>query len=656
MKKLAILLGAPLLLAIFFACLLIMDTHRKSQNAEQVNTLLTLAVANSELVHELQKERGLTSGFIATYGSSKFKKQLEEQQQKSNEKLEDNIAIFTALDSELARLNLHHLIADTKAMKQQLTALRKRVEQIKISVEEALEAYTVNNSRLLQIVSSVANKATSAELKQQALAYYNFIQAKERAGLERAMMSGVFAKNSFTIKSFNEFTDLILLQAFYLREFSNLATPQMLAFYEEKAMNPSFSNITTYRNIALKRNIKGDFGISASVWFDEATKRINELKSIEDFIANSIKINASDDIHAASIKNRAYIIMSLFLAAMCILFGRLVSKDLNTQVSNLVETIIYCADNNALNKELSDDRKDEFGIISSSLNRMLGVFKSAIENLATSSKVLASTSKQNTVTVDRTSKDIELQKENIYVVAAAIEEMTVSIEEVSTNTTDAACAADQAKTLTKNSSSIVNRSVEQIAKLNDDVKSVHAIIANLNENSHEIRRVIDVIKSVAEQINLLSLNAAIEAARAGEQGRGFAVVAEEVRTLALRTQDSTTQIETIITQFTQSTSDAFNLIENCHISAESSVTLSKDVSESLSEMANAIDVISDMSSQIAASVEEQSSVALDISKNLNEVGQSADTTAESSKKIASASIEQSNLANELKLLSSKFVF
>lgn len=339
----------------------------------------------------------------------------------------------------------------------------------------------------------------------------------------------------------------------------------------------------------------------------------------------------------------------------CIVITFLIMKDINFKVSNLVSTLRYCSENKALNRTLESKGNDEFSHIFSAINNVFSNFKATIVDLTTSSENLAASSGQNSVAVQQTSTALNMQKEQTYLVATAVEEMSHTIADVAKNTALTADAASKADALSQSSTSIVQNSVDQINKVAVDVNKVHELISTLHASTNEITHVVDVIKAVAEQTNLLALNAAIEAARAGEQGRGFAVVADEVRTLAMRTQESTQRIESIISGFTASTNEAFILIEACQTNAHVSVEKSTDISNIIHEIQSSIQTITQMTDQIATAVEEQVVVASDIAENITKISVAADESATSATEIAATTKTQASLAANLKNLSESFV-
>jgi methyl-accepting chemotaxis protein len=201
-------------------------------------------------------------------------------------------------------------------------------------------------------------------------------------------------------------------------------------------------------------------------------------------------------------------------------------------------------------------------------------------------------------------------------VATAVTEMVATIEEISTNTHEAANKAEATNKNALEGKLGVESTINQIQLLSDSLSASERVVEELAKDSETIGSVIDVIRSIAEQTNLLALNAAIEAARAGEQGRGFAVVADEVRTLASRTQDSTQEIENIINSLQERTKNIVNLMSNCKEQGNESAQQANSAGNKLEEITQDISLIMEMNTTIAAAIEEQSSVALEVNKHV----------------------------------------
>ncbi len=648
-------MAIPLIAVIVYSGIQIVNANKAANNAEQTTHLLELAIANSQLVHELQKERGLTAGYFGSNGSDQFRRKLASQRQLTDNKLATKHSVTEGLSDVIAKLDLTGMRRENTQALNQLAKIRQQTDALSISAGEAIGYYTKTNGALLNVVSTIAEISDSPEIKQQGLAYYNFVQSKERAGIERAVLSNTFAKNSASLAAYVKFKELVLLQDTYAKEFENIASPDVLAFYQSKIKGPETNAVIEFRRIAEQQNLNGNFGVSATQWFDAATKRINILKSIEDYIASNIEQQANQQLSSAQWTNWLYILITVIVLGVCVLAGIVIVKGLTRQVGALVDTLDYCSTNNALDRKLVVNGHDEFSVISNALNDVFETFRSAISQITSNSELLATSSEQNSVTVEQTSKALYEQKEQTYLVATAMEEMTHTIHEVSNNTNQTADAAKNAETIANDSAVVVAKSVKQIEQVSHDVSEVHNVVAKLNSSSAEITNVVDVIKAVAEQTNLLALNAAIEAARAGEQGRGFAVVADEVRTLAQRTQESTLQIENIINEFAKATSEAFNIIGSCQERAKETVEQTGEITQSIGDITSAITVINDMSTQIASAVEEQVVVANDISENINKISGAADGTANAAEDIAATSVSQSEMAQDLKNLSGSFV-
>ncbi|RLU01238.1 MAG: methyl-accepting chemotaxis protein [Ketobacter sp.] len=278
---------------------------------------------------------------------------------------------------------------------------------------------------------------------------------------------------------------------------------------------------------------------------------------------------------------------------------------------------------------ITTSAKGELGQLAGDVNTMQQGLRKMVESMKTSASTLddnAQHLQQMMSNMLRQSDDVQTRTE---LLATATNEMTAASQEVAGNASGAAEAAQQADQGAQNGIRVMNDTITAINQLADDVQNVATVMNKLAADTSRIGSVLDVIKGIAEQTNLLALNAAIEAARAGEQGRGFAVVADEVRTLAQRTQESTEEIHQIISNVHNGTQDAVHAMQVSQERTAKCVTLSQQAGEAITSVTSAVEAIKGMNTQIATAAEEQSSVADDINANINGVAVLAQETHES---------------------------
>ena len=275
---------------------------------------------------------------------------------------------------------------------------------------------------------------------------------------------------------------------------------------------------------------------------------------------------------------------------------------------------------------------------------MQSSLRTLMQNVSAGSSQLAAAAEQLSATAEETRHQVRRQQAETELVATAMNEMTATVEEVARHAAGAAGAARDTDQAADIGSRVVTETIEAINVLAHDVESAGQVIARLSDDSQEIGAVLDVIRGVAEQTNLLALNAAIEAARAGEQGRGFAVVASEVRTLASRTQASIQDIHEKIERVQGGSTGAVRAIERGREKAMRGVEQARLAGDSLRTIATAVSSINDMNTQIASAAEEQSAVAEEINRNLHGITEAVEQTAAGSNQIAAASEELARLA------------
>jgi methyl-accepting chemotaxis protein len=285
---------------------------------------------------------------------------------------------------------------------------------------------------------------------------------------------------------------------------------------------------------------------------------------------------------------------------------------------------------------------------------MFESFRDIIDKVSESTLHVASASEELSAITERNSAGVRSQQIEAEQVATAMNEMTATVQEVARNAALAAQSASEANNEALEGKKMVQTTIDAINELSGEVDNASHVIQKVESESLKIGSVLDVIRGIAEQTNLLALNAAIEAARAGEQGRGFAVVADEVRTLASRTQNSTLEIQNMIEQLQTGARSAVVVIDASRKKADESVQRAERAGRSLESITLSVATINDMNTQIASAAEEQNSVAEEINRNIININHVAQETADSAEQTTMASEGLARLASELQSLVAQF--
>ncbi|MBX8573776.1 methyl-accepting chemotaxis protein [Pseudomonas cichorii] len=299
-------------------------------------------------------------------------------------------------------------------------------------------------------------------------------------------------------------------------------------------------------------------------------------------------------------------------------------------------------------------RRDELGVLQQGIQRMGTTLRELITGIRDGVTQIASAAEELSAVTEQTSAGVNSQKVETDQVATAMHEMSATVHEVARNAEQASVAASTADKEAREGDKVVGEAIHQIEKLANEVLRSSDAMTVLEQESDKIGKVMDVIKAVAEQTNLLALNAAIEAARAGEAGRGFAVVADEVRGLAQRTQQSTEEIESLVAALQNGTRQVSDIMLGSRNLTDSSVALTRKAGTSLESITRTVSNIQAMNQQIAAAAEQQSSVADEISRSILNVRDVSEQTAEASEETAASSVELARLGNQLQMMVSHF--
>ncbi|MFA5627794.1 MAG: methyl-accepting chemotaxis protein [Thiohalomonadaceae bacterium] len=377
---------------------------------------------------------------------------------------------------------------------------------------------------------------------------------------------------------------------------------------------------------------------------------INKLKQLQLDVAKAEYEGANASY--ASARNISIILISASIILSSLL-AWITINGINLAATELESASDQMADGN-LTVRVKYQGKDELGHIATAFNSMGDRFQAMVQQLSGATSQLAAAAEETSAVTEQTSAGIRQQQSETEQVATAMNEMTATVQEVAHSAARAAEAANKADDEALNGKKVVTRTIDVIDGLANEVEQAAGVIHQLEQDSEQIGTVLDVIRGIAEQTNLLALNAAIEAARAGEQGRGFAVVADEVRTLASRTQKSTAEIQSMIEKLQTGAANAVKVMEASRAQARVGVEQVAQAGASLDSITQAVDTINDLNTQIASAAEEQSSVAEEINRNIVNISHVAEQTNQGSQQTAEASEELARLAEQLQGLVSQF--
>ncbi len=577
--RLLLLLTLPIAGLAFFSIQSAIDKQARSRAMTRLEALVELSVKLGGVAHEVQRERGMTGGFLGSKGQ-RFATELVSQRKEVDGRVDELRGALTSFDRGGYDASLAESLDTATRLLDELPSKRDAVTRFAISVPDAIGYYTQTIGAMLQVTRRAVLITGDGVLTQLLAAYSNLSHAKERVGIERALLTGVFSAGKFSSDSLVRFLTNRSAQDVYLREFESTASTEQRELFARTIVGQAVDEAQRLEKIALEGTDGRELGVDPERWFAMVTGKIDLLKKVEDALARDV----SDA--AVKLRTRAHRELMIFLSiALATVLVTLVIAlvTIRNILSQLGGEPMYAAEiarkiaGGDLTVKVATRRGDASSLLArmSEMNQKLVAI---VADVRGASEEVTSASKQ----IAEGNGDLSRRTQSQ---AAALEETASSMEELTSTVTQNADNARQA-------SELVSNARAQAIAGGEVVTRTVAAMQEINATAKRIADIIGVIDEIAFQTNLLALNAAVEAARAGEQGRGFAVVATEVRHLAQRAATAAKEIKGLIT-------DSVARIENGSQLVDAS-------GKALHEIVDSVKRVTDIVADIAAASGEQS--------------------------------------------------
>jgi methyl-accepting chemotaxis protein len=572
------------------------------------------------LVNTLQVERGSSGVFLGSKG----------------QRFADKVpASRRETDQHLQRFNAQKepRLAAVQQQLNDLTALRRDIDNQSIKTTDSAARYTALITSLLQVSHQTEQQVAHREMARQLGVINQLMEMIERAGRERALLGLVFtqqqadaelfAKVSANLGALNAFSDNVLRQSANDKSANEKSeatsdqtdAAQQHAMIKDVLATSASSEFKQMQQLLFQHGVNVKFTADSAQWFDLATARIAPLVQLQNQLLQQTQQEASA-LYQADLQAMIWELLANFLLLTVVLWmAWLVIRNIQQAMARIEQAMGRLAARD-LTSRVQYQSRDEFGLIATGINAVADELQQVLQQIDSAVHQVAAAAEQASAVTLQTSRGVAQQQQDTELAATAMHEMSATVRDVASSTAEAASETSSVQRHAEKGLKELQQTIVLIGKLSTQVQDTNSKILQVKTHSQAINSVLEVIRGIADQTNLLALNAAIEAARAGEQGRGFAVVADEVRHLAQRTQQSTIDIRKMIEALQQSTEQASGEMQQSLVQAEQGATNINATGQLLEAVLDGIVTIHDKTTQIASAAEEQTTVAEEINQNI----------------------------------------
>ncbi|MEQ4281006.1 methyl-accepting chemotaxis protein [Pseudomonas syringae] len=643
--KLLLILIFPLLGFLAFAGLFVADKSENLGDMRRAVTATAVAQKLSNVVTTIQRERGASGVFLGSGGKSmqdKLKafrqetdKAISEMRAQSTDGIPGPDKVYRALDD--------------------LTALRLKIDTLGINNTESSTRFTDVIKTLVGFSYSLEASIEDPEILRGLSSLNQFVDMKERAGRERVLLVQAFNQNRFDAPLLSRFSRNLGEFSGYLEAFQRWSPEVFKTKLNDVMQQPGSLEVARLQRLGFDTPMGDPLNVKPEDWFNLSTARIDMMANVEAELGQNVVGLATDARSSAQSSLYVAVAIVVLMLIVVLWLASVIIRNIKVAVVDVNRTLMALSTRD-LTARTRYIGKDEFGEISRNLDNMAHQISEVISEIGSATAQVATAAEQSSAVALQTNQNVAQQRQGTDQVATAISEMSATVKDVARSTTDAAEMSQRVNSSTVQGKTEIDNTIGLIQELSVQAEETSRIIDELKGESNSISSVLDVIRGVADQTNLLALNAAIEAARAGEQGRGFAVVADEVRNLAKKTQDSTVSIQKMIANLQSGSERAAASMQETLGKAQEGASNVVRAGELLEEIAEGIATISDRNIQVASAAEEQSLVAEEIHRNVDDINSlviqvsaGAEQTAVTSRELARLAEHQQGLVGRFKV-------